>query len=309
MTGHCMRVIFMGTSSFGVPTLQALIDNNCKVVGVYTQPPRPAGRGKKLRMSPIGLFAQKHDLKLRFPEDFSSSFEISEFESLQPDIVIVVAYGLILPKKLLTISKFKFFNIHASLLPRWRGAAPIQRALLAGDKKTGISIIELEPSLDTGPIVLQRYLAIESYDNMGTIYEKLSHIGANLIGELFKTIQTPSFVAQGSEGVKYAKKIEKSETQIDWCNGARAIDCKVRAFSPSPGAWFALEGERIKILACQVSNGAGDPGVVLDEYFQVACGNGSIFPTVLQRAGKSPLNATEFLRGYKAPVGVTLIKC
>ncbi len=299
----------MGTSSFALPALEVLAENNLDIVCVYTQPPRRAGRGKRMQKSPVGQYALEHNLNLLYPKSFYSLSDINILKDLKPDLVLVVAYGLILPKKLLTIPKFGFFNVHASLLPRWRGAAPIQRALLSDDKKTGVSIIKLEPSLDTGPIVFESQLKIQKTDNAGSLHDKLSLIGADLTTQLFTNIENLCFTKQSAEGITYAKKVEKWETQIDWDVDAETVSRQIRAFSPSPGAWFDYSGERIKILTCQVSKGDGEPGLVMDRDFQIACRKGSIYPTFLQRSGKSTLPVEEFLRGYNAPVGKTLVKC
>ena len=303
-----MKVIFMGTSSFALPSLKALVKSDCEIVAVYTQPPRRAGRGKKVRMSEVGLFAQENNIKLLYPENFSNPSHLNTLKNFQPDFVLVVAYGLILSDEVLSLSKIGFFNVHASILPRWRGAAPIQRALLANDNLIGVSIIKLATNLDAGPIVLKKHLKIEATDNLGSLYEKLSLIGADLTSQLYNNIHNLNFVIQDSQAVTYARKIEKFETQIEWDAEADEVDRQIRAFAPKPGAWFDLRGERIKILKCRISNGVGEPGYVLDECFQIACKKGSIFPVILQRSGKSPLTTEEFLRGYKAPVGVTLKK-
>lgn len=297
----------MGTSSFALPILKILVENNSNIVAVYTQPPRPAGRGNKIQMSPIGRFAKDKQLKILHPENFSDLSEIQLFKSLDPDLVLVVAYGLILPEQLLAVSKMGFFNVHASILPRWRGAAPIQRALLSNDKKTGVSIIKMETGLDTGPIVLERHLKIENTDNAGSLNNKLSRIGAELAYLLCTNSKNIEYTIQDNTGVTYAKKIEKSEAQIDWCVDAEAINCRIRAFSPKPGAWFYCSGERIKILECQISDGIGEAGLIMDDDFQIACGDGSIFPTVLQRPGRLPMNREKFLRGFKVPIGTYLV--
>ena len=298
----------MGTSSFALPILEVLVENDENIVAVYTQPPRPAGRGNKMQMSPIGRFAQDKNMKIYHPENFSKFSEIQFFKSLDPDLVVVVAYGLILPEQLLAVSKNGFFNVHASILPRWRGAAPIQRALLSNDKKTGVSIIKLEAGLDTGPIVLERHVKIEDTDNAGSLHYKLSRLGAKLTHLLCTNIKNLEYRLQDDIGVTYAKKIEKSESQIDWCVDAEAVNCQIRAFSPKPGAWFFCEGERIKILECQISNGIGKAGLIMDNNFQIACGEGSIFPIVLQRSGRLPMNIEKFLRGFKVPIGKYLLK-
>ena len=303
-----MKAVFMGTSSFAIPCLQALLDNKLEVLAVYTQPPRRAGRGKKIRLSPVGHFAVENNLELLYPKNFLDPYDIQVMKTLKPDVVLVVAYGLILPEQLLAVSKIGFFNVHASILPRWRGAAPIQRALLSDDKKTGVSIMKLEKGLDSGPIVFVQDLKIKSTDNAGLLHEKLSLIGADLSHKLCKNVHRLKPKRQNKEGVTYARKIEKSETQIDWANGANFVDRQIRAFSPTPGAWFDFGGERIKILECEIGNGEGPPGFVLDNHFQVACGTGSIFPTVLQRAGKLPNAVEVFRRGYKIPIGMTITK-
>ena len=296
----------MGTSNFALPTLKTLVENNFNVVAVYTQPPRPAGRGKKLKVSPVGQFAINQKIKLLYPENFTENEDIRNFQNLKADLVIVVAYGLLLPEQLLACSNFGFFNIHASILPRWRGAAPIQRALLLGDSETGVCIIRLEPSLDTGPIVFEKRVKITRADNAGSLHEKLSLIGAELTKELCRNHKKLKYIQQETKGVTYAKKIEKYETRIDWNVSARLVNLKIRAFSPAPGAWFELGGERIKILESYVADGIGFPGQIIDKAFQVACRTGSIFPTVLQRPGKSPLNREEFLRGYQVSPGVSI---
>ena len=296
----------MGTSDFALPTLKILVENNFNVVAVYTQPPRPAGRGKKLKISPIGQFAIDQKIKVFYPENFTSVDDMQNFQNLKADLVIVVAYGLVLPERLLAAAKIGFFNVHASILPRWRGAAPIQRALLLGDIETGVSIIKLEPSLDTGPIVFKRRLKITKADNAGSLHEKLSFIGAELTNELCKNHNNLRFIKQDTKGVTYAKKVEKYETRIDWDVSASAVALQIRAFSPAPGAWFELGGERIKILESRVAYGIGAPGQIIDNSFQVACKTGSIFPTVLQRPGKSSLGREDFLRGYRVLPGVCL---
>ena len=303
-----MKIVFMGTSKFALPTLKLLVENNANIVAVYTQPPRRAGRGNNLQLSPIGQFAQHKRLKLLHPESFLDFSEIQMFKSLDPDLVIVVAYGLILPEQLLAVSKSGFFNVHASILPRWRGAAPIHRALLSNDKKTGVSIIKLEIGLDTGPIVLERHVKIEDTDNVGSLHDKLSNIGADLTNILCANIKNLEYRLQDKTGITYAKKIEKSEAQIDWYVDAKTINCQIRAFSPKPGAWFYCGGERIKILECHISNGIGKAGLILDDKFQIACSYGSIFPTILQRSGRSPMYIENFLRGFRVPVGTCLQK-
>jgi methionyl-tRNA formyltransferase len=207
---------------------------------------------------------------------------------------------------LLKAAKIGFFNVHASILPRWRGAAPIQRALLAGDSETGVCIIKLEASLDTGPIVFKRRLKIEKDDNNGSLHERLGYVGAELVYELCKNSNSLQYIKQETQGVLYAKKIKKIETWINWDVSARSVDRQIRAFSPLPGAWFQLDGERIKILESRIGDGIGVPGQIIDCHLQVACKSGSIFPMILQRPGRSPLSKEEFLRGYKVAPGMSL---
>ena len=301
-----MKIVFMGTSRFALPTLRTLVENNFNVVAVYTQPPRPSGRGKKIKISLIGQFAIEKKIKVFYPKNFTDNDDIDEFQRLEADLVVVVAYGLILPEQLLAFAKIGFFNIHASILPRWRGAAPIQRALLVGDTETGICIIKLEPSLDTGPIVFERRLKITSSDNAGSLHEKLSSMGAELTQELCRNHNKLEYIKQETKGITYASKVEKHETRINWNVNAWSVARQIRAFSPTPGAWFELGGERIKILESCVAEGKGEPGQIIDTYFQVACKVGSIFPMVLQRQGRSPLSREDFLRGYKILPSVTL---
>ena len=296
----------MGTSSFALPTLKTLVERGYNVIAVYTQPPRPAGRGKKVKISPIGQFARENKMNVFHPENFSSHNDIHTFQSLNADLVFVVAYGLLLPEELLKAAKIGFFNVHASILPRWRGAAPIQRALLSGDSETGVCIIKLEVSLDTGPIVAKRRLKIKKDDNTGSLHERLSFMGAELTDELCKNCNSLQYIRQETQGVTYAKKIQKIETWINWDVSASSVDRQIRAFSPMPGAWFQLGGERIKILESRVSDGIGVPGQIIDRYLQVACKIGSICPTILQRPGRSPLSKEEFLRGYKVSSGMSL---
>jgi len=301
-----MNVIFMGTSSFALPTLKTLVKKGHNVIAVYTQPPRPAGRGKKIKISPIGQFARENKIDLFHPENFSSNNDINDFQSLNADLVFVIAYGLLLPQELLKEAKIGFFNVHASILPRWRGAAPIQRALLSGDIETGVCIIKLEASLDTGPIVFKRRLKIKKDDNTGSLHERLSYVGAELALKLCKNFNSLQYIRQETQGVTYAKKIQKTETWINWDVSASSVDRQIRAFAPVPGAWFQLEGERIKILESRIGDGIGVPGQIIDSHLQVACKIGSIFPTILQRPGRSPLSKEEFLRGYKVSPGMSL---
>ena len=298
-----MKIIFMGTTNFALKILEKLINNGCEVVAVYTQPPRPAGRGKKVNIGPVGNFAIQNKMNLLYPSNFANSIEIEKFENFEADLVIVSAYGLILPANLLLLSKLGFFNVHASLLPRWRGAAPIQRALLAGDKETGICVIKLEPTLDTGPIVLKESLQIFSEDNAGSLHDKLANLGADLTVKLCRNVNCVKLQKQADLGILYAKKIEKNETRIDWNTSSANVRNRIRAFSPAPGAWFDLNGERIKILEAALGDSGGKIGLVTTKPFQIVCKMGSVRPTILQRPGRTPVPVEDFLRGYQISGG------
>ena len=302
-----MKIVFMGTSSFAIPVLSMLVERDYNVIAVYTQPPRPAGRGKKTYIGPLGQYGIDNNIPTLHPENFSQTADLDKFKNLNADLVIVVSYGLILPSKLLKLAKIGFFNVHASLLPRWRGAAPIQRALLAGDRETGICVIKLETSLDTGPIVFREVLKISETDSALKLHDKLSDIGANLTIKLCNHASSIKYEDQAKEGITYAKKINKSETRIDWSMDAQEINLQIRAFSPKPGAWFEINGERIKILESAVGTTQERAGFVIGQYLEIACKFGSIHPKILQRAGKSPMLVDDFLRGYPISEGVILV--
>ena len=294
----------MGTADFAVTSLERMVEAELNIVAVYTQPPRPAGRGQKLRMSPVGIFAKKNRMKLLTPLNFSTASDLQTFKSLKADVVFVIAYGLILPSRLLKLAQVGFFNLHASLLPRWRGAAPIQRAILAGDKKSGVCLIKIEPSLDTGPIALRESLTISAGDDAGSLHKKLSILGADLTLNFCNSLDEITYEKQSKKGITYAKKVEKHETRIDWSLSAEEVFNAVRAFSPYPGAWFVLNGERIKLLKCSISNTHAPAGLVSTKPFEIACKTGSIQLELVQRAGKTPVNAEEFLRGYQISDGI-----
>lgn len=300
-----MKIIFMGTTNFALAILKKVVNNGYNVVAVYTQPPRPAGRGKNIQLGPVGKFAEQSKMQLRYPSHFSDSNEVEKFQNFNADLVLVAAYGLILPQNILESAKLGFFNIHASLLPRWRGAAPIQRALLAGDSETGISLIRLVTDLDAGPIVLQQSLKISYKDNAGMVHDKLSEIGAGLTLKLCANYDQMEFQDQCNSGISYARKIKKCETKIDWNSSAVDVMNKVRAFSPSPGAWFELNGERIKIFKCTVLDLGGPIGHLSLGPLRINCKTGSIKPLLLQRAGRNVVTADDFLRGYKRLDGKT----
>jgi methionyl-tRNA formyltransferase len=299
-----MRIIFMGSPEFAVPNLDALVASGREVVCVYTQPPRPAGRGKGERKTAVHERAEALGIEVRPPRSLRNEEEQERFRALNADLAVVAAYGLILPKPILDAPKQGCINVHASLLPRWRGAAPIQRAILAGDEITGVTIMRMEEGLDTGPILLKRALDIRQ-KNAGQVTEELANLGAAALVEWLDS-PTPA-QAQPAEGVTYASKIDKAEARIDWSKAAAEIERQVRAFSPSPGAWFEVNGERMKLLEALAGDEAfGVPGQVLDDCLSVACGSGYIRPLKVQRAGRAPMTPGELLRGFPIPKGTIL---
>ena len=303
-----LRIAFMGSPAFGLPTLEALIAAGHEIACVYSQPPRPAGRGKKERLTPVHEFAAARGFEVRTPKSLKKAPEQEAFAALNLDLAIVVAYGLILPKAILDAPKRGALNLHGSLLPRWRGAAPIQRAIMAGDKITGVQVMRMEEGLDTGAILSTATTPIEFDDNTATLHDRLSAIGATLMRDTLdklergETTETP----QSEEGVTYAHKITPAETRIDWTRPAREIDCMIRGLSPAPGAWFELDGVRIKALLSRQGQGSGAPGEVLDDNLLIACGEGAVRLITVQREGRGPLASDVFLRGQPVPAGVRL---
>lgn len=295
-----MRVIFMGTPDFSVPALNALVDAGHEIVAVYSQPPRPAGRGKKERASPVHARAIELGLEVRHPLNFKDKADQSEFAALKADIAVVVAYGLILPQTVLDAPKHGCLNIHASLLPRWRGAAPIHRAIMAGDAETGVCIMQMEAGLDTGPVLLRQVTSIGAEETTGVLHDWLSDMGAKMIVEALAKLPELTPETQAAEGVTYAHKIDKSEARIDWSRSAREIDRLIRGLSPFPGAWCEVEGERVKLLSSRLADGTGTAGQVLQGW-TVACADGAVEVTRLQRAGKTAVTAEEALRGMTLP--------
>ncbi|WP_118137449.1 methionyl-tRNA formyltransferase [Oceanicella sp. SM1341] len=304
-----MRLVFMGTPEFSVPVLEALVAAGHELAAVYSQPPRPAGRGKKPRPSPVQARAEALGLPVRTPLNFRDPAEREAFAALGAEIAVVVAYGLILPQAVLDAPARGCLNIHASLLPRWRGAAPIHRAVMAGDAETGVCIMQMEAGLDTGPVLLREALAIGPEETTGALHDRLSALGARLIVEaLAQPGLTPE--PQPEEGVLYAAKIDKAEAKVDWTRPAAEVDRLVRGLSPFPGAWAETgpgpAPERVKFLASRVVPGAGEPGEVLatgPEGVTVACGEGAVCLTRLQRSGKGAMQAEDFLRGFPLAAG------
>ena len=298
-----MRIVFMGTPDFSVAALAALMAAGHEICAVYTQPPRPAGRGKAVRPSPVHQFAENAGLPVRHPVSLKAPEEQAAFAALNADIAVVVAYGLILPPAVLDAPEKGCLNIHASLLPRWRGAAPIQRAIMAGDRQTGVCIMQMEPGLDTGPVLTRRETDITPVDTAASLHDRLAAIGAELIVRTLEQLPRLCPVAQSDEGVSYAHKIEKSETRIDWSRDAPIVDRHIRGLSPFPGAWTMFNGERIKCLRSAIATGSGAPGVTLTGDLVVACGTGAISLIQVQRAGKQAVLAKDLLRGFPISAG------
>ena len=301
-----MRVIFMGTPGFSVPALDALIAAGHDVVSVYCQPPRPAGRGKKDRLTPVHARAVELGLEVRHPASLKDAGEQAAFAALAADVAVVVAYGLILPQAVLDAPVHGCLNIHASLLPRWRGAAPIHRAIMAGDPETGICIMQMEAGLDTGPVLLRKTTPIGAEETTGQLHDRLSVMGAGLIVQALADLDTLVPEPQSEDGMCYAAKIDKSEARINWAWQAREVDRHIRGLSPFPGAWTEIGGQRVKILASRLGSGCGAPGQVLDDAVSVACGRGAVQLLRLQRAGGKAQDAKEFLRGMPVPRGARL---
>ena len=293
-----MRVIFMGTPDFSVPALRAIAARH-DVAAVYSQPPRAAGRGQKPRPSPVHRAAETLGIPVRTPERLKSPEEQAAFAAVGADVAVVVAYGLILPQPVLDAPRLGCLNIHASLLPRWRGAAPIHRAIMAGDAETGVAIMQMQAGLDTGPVLAEARTPIGPEDTTADLHDRLAEMGAALIGDILDRLPLPA-VPQPSEGVTYAQKIDKAEARIDWALPAPQVDRQIRGLSPFPGAWCMLGGERIKLLRSRLAAGAGAPGTVL-QGFTIACGTGAVEVLEAQREGKRPMPAAEVLRGLTLP--------
>ena len=299
-----MRIVFMGTPDFSVPVLQALVDAGHEILAVYTQPPRPAGRGKRLVPSPVQARAEALNLMVRSPVSLKGEEDQAAFAALNADVAVVAAYGLILPHAVLDAPTNGCLNVHASLLPRWRGAAPIQRAILAGDAETGVCIMQMETGLDTGPVRLTGRIAVNG-KTAGELADALSAMGARLMVEVLADLDGHPAVVQPQDGVTYAAKIDKAETRLDFTQSAEAVERQVRAFNP-PGAWFEANGERVRVLAAAMADGMGTPGSVIDGELTIACGRDAIQPILVQRAGRGVMSADELLRGFAIPAGTRL---
>ena len=301
-----MRIVFMGTPEFSVDALDALHDAGHEVVCVYTQPPRPAGRGKKDRPSPVQARAEALGLLVRHPVSLRNDAAQQAFAALHADLAVVVAYGLILPQAVLDAPRLGCLNIHASLLPRWRGAAPIHRAIMAGDAETGVCIMQMEAGLDTGPVLSRASTPIGPAETTSDLHDRLAKMGAEQIVQTLEQLESLSPEPQPRDGVTYASKIDKSEAVIDWTRPATEVDRMIRGLSGFPGAWFDLAGVRIKVLGSTLADGSGAPGTVLDDALTVACGAGAVRLTRLQRAGKGAQDADAFLRGNPLPPGTII---
>lgn len=300
-----LRLAFMGSPAFALPTLAALIEAGHQIACVYSQPPRPAGRGKQERPTPVHAFAAARGIEVRTPKSLKNPEAQAAFAALNLDAAIVVAYGLILPKPILEAPRLGALNLHGSLLPRWRGAAPIQRAIMAGDTITGVQVMRMEEGLDTGPVLATATTRIDASDTTATLQDRLAALGAPLMADALvalergEAIETP----QAEAGVTYAHKISAAEARIDWSRPAREVDCAIRGLSPVPGAWFELNGSRIKVLMSRTEQGSGAPGAVLDGELLIACGTGAVRLLSVQREGRGPMDTATFLRGNPVTPG------
>lgn len=300
-----MRIVFMGTPAFSVTVLDALVAAGHEIACVYTQPPRPAGRGQAERPSPVHARADALGLPVRHPRTLREAATQAEFAALDADVAVVVAYGLILPQAVLDAPLHGCLNIHASLLPRWRGAAPIQRAIMAGDAETGICIMQMEAGLDTGPVLLRRAIPIGETETAGDLHDRLAALGADAIVTALAHLDDLTPQIQPEAGLIYADKIDKSEARVDWTRPAVEIDRKIRGLSPFPGAWTMIGGRRVKLIRSQLAKGTGAPGTVL-EGLTIACATGAVEITELQPEGKPRMAAKDYLRGARIAPGFVL---
>jgi methionyl-tRNA formyltransferase len=304
------KILFMGTPSFSVPILKCLNLSNHKILEVYTQPPKKKDRGQKISFSPVHKFSNEINIPVRHPATLKSQAELEHFKELKPDIIVVVAYGQIIPSEFLDLQKIIFINIHASLLPKWRGAAPIQRAIMNCDKETGISIMKIEEELDAGPVLLKSKIEINKNNNYEELSNKMSSLGAKLILDALDLIEKSkaNFVPQDHKKATYAKKIKKTESKIDWNLKAKDIVAKVNAFYPNPGCWFNLKGSRIKIIKAVEIQTSGLPGEIINNSFTIGCFKNAVQVLELQKEGKNKISAKEFLKGHKLEVGFNILK-
>jgi methionyl-tRNA formyltransferase len=302
-----MRLAFMGTPDFAVPSLAELVSAGHEIVAVYSQPPKPRGRGMELKPSPVHAFAEGLGLEVRTPKSMKAPEEIEAFRALDLDAAVVVAYGQILLAEVLDAPRYGCFNVHASLLPRWRGAAPIQRAIMAGDRVTGVQVMRMSVGLDEGPVLLGEETPITAEDTAATLSERLSRLGAGLLPRALGAIERGNAVETEQSGEPtYARKITSTEARIDWARPAAEVDRHIRGLSPFPGAWFEINGVRTKALMSRLSMGAGTPGEALDDTLKIACGDGAVRLATVQREGKGRQSNEEFVRGFPVPQGTVV---
>ena len=298
-----MKIVFMGSSEFAVPSLKALLEKRYEISAVYTQPPRPAGRGKKLKHVPLAEYASAKGITINQPLNFKEPYTTKTLKNYEPDVIVVISYGLLLPKEILSIPKLFCINVHASLLPRWRGASPINHSIFSRDDFTGISIIKMVEELDAGPILNEKKIALTNKKNYGDLYSELGQLGAEV---LLDTLERPNLLDMRDQDVSkvtYAPKIKKEDTKIDFNNSAFEIEAKIRGLAPSPGAWFEYRNERLKIFKANVREGSGRPGEIVDTNFVIGCGQNLIQVLEIQRSGKSVLKVEDFLKGWKITKG------
>lgn len=306
MSNHPLDLVFMGTPDFAAAILAALIEAGHHIRAAYSQPPRPAGRGHRLQPSPVQILAETRGIPVHCPISLRNAAAQDEFAALNADAAVVAAYGLILPPAILAAPERGCLNVHASLLPRWRGAAPVQRAILAGDRETGVTIMQMDAGLDTGPILLQRTIPIGAKTTAGELTGELAALGARLMVEALDA--TPEPRPQPEEGTVYAKKLRREEAALDWRHPAARLERQIRAFDPFPGSHFTHNGERIRVLAADLALGHAVPGTVLDAALTIACGEGALRPLRLQRPGRGAADTADFLRGFSIPPG-TMLPC
>ena len=305
-----LRLVFMGTPDFAVPSLRALADAGHELVCVYSQPPRPAGRGQQVQKSPVHRFAEERGIPVRTPKSLRNAEAQAEFAELKADAAVVAAYGLILPQPILDAPRLGCLNVHGSLLPRWRGAAPIQRSILAGDSETGITIMQMDIGLDTGAMLLKDAVPITAETTASSLHDALADMGARLIVQALDGIAAGRLTAepQPEEGVTYAAKLTREDGRLDWTRDAATVERQVRALTPWPGCWFDIRGERIKVLKAEPAPDAPEaaPGTLLDDRLTIACADGAVRLTLVQRPGKAPVDGAAFLRGFALPAGTRL---
>ena len=299
------NVVFMGTSKFAVPILEGLLESSVNIQAVFSAPPKLANRGMKQTLSPVAKCAEEYQLPLEYPASLKDPEIINKINELNPDIIFVIAYGYILPKAIIDIPQLGCFNLHGSLLPKYRGAAPIQRSIIAGDKVTGVSFIKVDEGLDTGDIILDAELPIKAEDTYQDLEKNLSQLGKTLLPEFFTKITTESRPQDNSQAT-YAHKIDKAEAKIDWQDDAQLINQKIRALNPNPGAWFEMGGKRIKVMSSQVIEMGGNPGEILNDECVIACGQNALQPTTLKKEGKGLVTLAEFLKGNEVTAGTQL---